>query len=322
MAHLSLFMVSYHHSSLFTPFFWAVRKRWSLLSYRYLSDVGNPHKVSFPPLNWLKYRYRHLSGITTYMPPPFRILSHRMRLSPSLASIGRIGVDWDLGIWVMWFLFHRLLSFSLLLRRSEGLMDWSQESTKMTYTFSEVSLPFCSREELITGVDQDSDRWPIHSPRFLYQSVLAKNWSQESTKIQIGDLYTLRGFFTNLFSRRIDHRSWLRYKASEWRGYPLIQGFFPPLFASAHFSFPLFWPIGTSNQRIDWGIDIEWHTDPSDSFTVCHFFFLFFCSVASWTDRIGWDMDIWVAYIPSLFSLFISFFCANRKKWPQELTET
>jgi len=32
-----------------------------------------PHKVSFPMLNWLKYRYRHLSGITAYMPTPFRI---------------------------------------------------------------------------------------------------------------------------------------------------------------------------------------------------------------------------------------------------------
>ena len=128
-------MVSYHRSWLFTPFVWTDRKKWNWLSYGYLSDVGTPHKVSLPPLNWLKYRYRHLSGITVYMLPPFstaRVFHPLLHRSEELM----VGVDWDLGIWVMWVLHP-------------------QESDKWPirgyFTNTYLSFPFFSGDEWITG---------------------------------------------------------------------------------------------------------------------------------------------------------------------------
>ena len=121
------------------------------------------HKVSFPMLNWLKYRYRHLSGI-----------------------------EWHYCIYAspLQNFFPTARVFHPLLHRSE---------------------------ELTAGVDQDSDKWPIHSPRFLYQHL---------------------SLFPLLFSGWMDHRSWLRYKISEWRGYPLLQGFFPTSLFQCSFLFP------------------------------------------------------------------------------------
>jgi hypothetical protein len=171
----------------FTPFFWADRKRWNWLSYGYLSDVGTIRFLFHRSIDWN-------IGIGIWVAllcicfPRSEFLSHGTCLSPSVASIGRINARSRLRSWYLgiWVM-------------------W-------------VLPP--------TGVDQDSDKWPIHSPRFLYQHL---------------------SLFSLLFSGRMDYRSWLRYKISEWRGY-LLQGFFSTLFQCS-FLFPLFWPIGTNSHR-------------------------------------------------------------------------
>ena len=183
--HLSLFMVSYHRSWLFTPFVWTDRKKWNWLSYGYLSDVGSPHKVSLPPLNWLKYRYRHLSGITVYMLPPFstaRVFHPLLHRSEELM----VGVDWDLGIWVMWVLhpqkwpiYPRLLYqyLSLFPLLFWGWMDHRTWLPPPSGFLSHLSFPmlislppfFGRSEPIATGIDQDING--IQPPFFFPPSV-------------------------------------------------------------------------------------------------------------------------------------------------------